>query len=77
MNNGRNAASKPTRYSVRFQEGSRIEEVFIGTKLETAIRRAKRHHSDHGFKTWVWNVRTGETLFQMDAPSQSAAGGGR
>jgi hypothetical protein len=43
----------------------RIEEIHIGTDLQQAIAAAERHHAKHGYQTWVWNVRTGETLYRV------------
>jgi hypothetical protein len=70
--------SKPrqkTRFSVRVQEpDGKIHELEIGYKPAILIELAKEHHERHGWRAWVWNVRTGETLFEINAPAVQKAG---
>lgn len=55
-----------TRYSVRVQgPAGKIDELAIDVNLPALIQLAKDHHDQHGLRVWVWNVRTGETLFEM------------
>jgi hypothetical protein len=64
-----------TRYSVRVQEpGGKIRELAIDVNPEALTRLAKEHHDQHGWRVWVWNVRTGETLFEINAPAVQKAG---
>ncbi len=56
-----------TRYAARVQfADGRIEEIGIGPDPKAVISQAKLHHSEHRLKTWVWNVRTGETIFRLE-----------
>ena len=64
-----------TRYSVRAEMKGKVEEVAIGTDLAAEIVHAKAHYARYGVKTWVWNVRTGETVHRCERSAR--AGGGR
>jgi len=57
-------ARESTRYSARVRQPSgRIQEIGIGTDPAEMIALAKKHHAEHGWNVWVWNVRTGEPVF--------------
>jgi len=53
--------------------GGKVQEIGIGTDLAVLISHAKKYHDQHGCDVWVWNVRTGATLFAIaNAPVQKA-----
>jgi len=58
---------EPVRYSVRAERAGRIVEVGVSADKSKRIRLASRHHSEHKLKTWVWNLRTGETVHRINA----------
>ena len=63
----------PVRYSARAYSGSKIVELAIGENLTRVLARARSHHRRSGQPTWVWNVRTGKTIFEIGAVSNYAA----
>jgi hypothetical protein len=63
----------PERFCVRVHDGYVMSEIGINTDLEKAIRIARRHHSQHSQKTWVWSVRTGHTLFRLEQGQKAGA----
>jgi hypothetical protein len=67
----------PARFSARVQApGGKIQEVGVGVSLQKMITLAKKHHAQHGWNTWVWNVRTAETVFGIvQAQAVQKAGG--
>jgi hypothetical protein len=73
----RKSKPSPTRYCARVQTPTGIEEIGIGTELEKLIAQAKKHHDKYGLNVWVWNVRTGETLFGIAHAVQAQKAGAR
>lgn len=63
----------PVRYSARAYVGSKIVEIAIGTDLSRVLARARSHHDRTGRPVWAWNVRTGETVYQVGAVAIQAA----
>ena len=63
----------PVRYSARTYVGSKIVELAIGENLTRVLARARSDHRRSGQPTWVWNVRTGKTVFEIGAVSIQAA----
>jgi hypothetical protein len=68
-------AAHPTRYIARVEDPEGIRDLAMGTDESKMVRLADRHHTINGYKTWVWNVRDGRTVWQ--AERGSSAGGGR
>jgi hypothetical protein len=55
---------EPARFCARVQApDGKIQELGTGVDLRKMIALAKKHHAQNGWNVWVWNVRTGETLF--------------
>jgi hypothetical protein len=63
----------PVRYSARTYAGSKVVEIAIGESLTRVLARARSHHRRSGQAAWVWNVRTGETVYQIGEVSIYAA----
>ena len=63
----------PERFCVQVHDGSTMSEIGINTDLTKAKAIARRHHSEHNWKTWVWSVRTGETLFRLERGQTAGA----
>jgi hypothetical protein len=62
------------RYSARTITGAGgIAEITIGADLKRVLARARSHHRRSGQPTWVWNVRTGESVYQIGEVSIHAA----
>ena len=66
-------AAHPTRYIVRVETPEGIKDVAMGTDLSEMLGRARRQHAIDGLKTWVWNVRTGQTVLRIER-GESAGG---
>ena len=65
-----------TRYSIRVQApGREIEEVGIGRDRDAAVQFARLHHETYGHRIWVWNVRTGAVIFELQRKARAAGGG--
>jgi hypothetical protein len=54
----------------------RIEEVGAGLQKDEQIAFAMRHHDRHNLRTWVLDIRTGDTVYQLEPKQIAAAGGG-
>lgn len=52
----------------------RIEEVSSGIDKGEQVAYAIRHHDRHNLKTWVLDIRFGDTIFELQ-PTQAATGG--
>jgi hypothetical protein len=71
---GRPPAS-PERYSVRTDAaGSPSEELYIGTDQAKALAIAKNHHAQTGQRTWLWSIKTGNTILQFERVARAGAG---
>ena len=57
---------QPTRFCTRVETAEGIKELGISADLKKEIARAISHHSKHGLKTWVWNLRTGVTVHRLE-----------
>jgi len=74
--NGKRAGA--TRFSARAFIGSRVQEIGIDPDLGKVVAHARSHHEKCGQPTWVWNVRTGATVFRIGGDSRRALeSGGR
>ena len=69
---------EPARYSARAQKpDGTIQELGISADSLQMIRLAKNHHAEHGSNVWVWNVRTGETVFGIATAEMVQKAGAR
>ena len=64
------------RYSARVETPKGIREIGFGADLKKELARVKRHHEKHGFKVWVWDIRTGLTIPESRFERVDAAAGG-
>jgi hypothetical protein len=65
------------RYGVRAICDGVIGDVGkLSENLGLRIAVAKQHRSRYGLETWVWNLRSGETVFRAK-PKGRAAGGAK
>jgi hypothetical protein len=69
----RKSRGAPIRYSARTYVGSKIVEIAIGTDLTRVLACARRHHERTGRPVWGWNVRTGESVFEVGEVAIQAA----
>jgi hypothetical protein len=75
MQSGKKSLSETPRprYSARVQTPKGVREIGFGADLTKELSRVRRHHEKHGFKVWVWDIRTGHTV--PESQIEAAAGG--
>jgi len=76
MGNGDWRKIKPARsmrYCVRAEKDSGgVQEIGLGHDLEAEIAFAKKYYAQHGVNVWVWDLRTGATLWRSPRVAKGA-----
>ena len=68
----RQQAGRSGHYCVRTEIDGHVTEIGSGIDLSEETAFAEQYHASHGRKVWIWDVRTGQTVYRIAREARAA-----